>query len=140
MGRGPGGSQVARVPSSWPTAPEPAYLPNVGDVYLVSPRLLGSRDDRSPGDRSASEHSSPVPVVVIAVPALHAARIQVVVRSGDRLAAGISHGTAPQLGLERPGVWSNVVTVDKSMWTPANARWRGPLERVVLSEVLERFE
>lgn len=135
MGRGPAGSHGVRVPSSSLAQPEPAYLPNVGDVYLVSPRLLGSRDDRTSGDPDA-----PVPVVVISVPALRAARIQVVVRSGDRLTAGVSHGAAPQLGLDRPGVWTNIVTVDKSMWTPANARWRGPLERVVLSEVLERFE
>jgi hypothetical protein len=107
----------------------------VGDVYLVSPRLLGSRDDRT-----SSAPDAPVPVVVIAVPVLRAARIQVVARSGDRLTAGIPHGAAPQLGLDKPGVWTNVVTVDKSMWTPANARWRGPLERVVFSEVLERFE
>jgi hypothetical protein len=113
---------------------EPAYLPNVGDVYLVSSRLLGSRDDRGLG--SAAEQ---VPVVVIAVPRLTSARIQVVTRTSDRTAPGIPHGPAPQLGLHQRGVWTNVVTVDKSVWTTRDARWRGPLEQVVLADVLDRF-
>jgi hypothetical protein len=112
---------------------EPAYLPNVGDVYLVLPRLLGSREDPAGG---AAEL---VPVVVIVVPRLVSARIQVVTRTGDRSAPGIPHGAAPQLGLHQRGVWSNVVTVDKSLWTSRDARWRGPLERVVLADVLDRF-
>jgi hypothetical protein len=113
---------------------EPAYLPNVGDVYLVSPRLLGSRDDRA-----LSAPGELVPVVVIVVPRLASARLQVVTRTGDRSAPGIQHGPAPQLGLHQRGVWTNVVTVDKSLWTSRDARWRGPLERVVLADVLERF-
>jgi hypothetical protein len=112
---------------------EPAYLPNAGDVYLVFPRLLGSRDDPA---RGAAEQ---VPVVVIVVPRLASARIQVVIRTGDRSAPGIPHGPAPQLGLHQRGVWTNVVTVDKSLWTNRDARWRGPLERVVLADVLDRF-
>jgi len=122
-------SHAVRMPAFGPA--EPAYLPNVGDVYLISPRLLGSRDDPAAGEL--------VPVVVIAVPRLASARIQVVTRTGDRTAPGIPHGPAPQLGLHQRGVWTNVVTVDKSMWTSRDARWRGPLERVVLADVLDRF-
>jgi hypothetical protein len=125
-------SHAVRMPAFGPA--EPAYLPNVGDVYLVSPRLLGSRDDHRPGGGAG-----PVPVVVIVVPRLASARIQVVTRTGDRSAPGIAHGPAPQLGLDQRGVWTNVVTVDKSLWTSRDARWRGPLERAVLTDVLERF-
>lgn len=125
-------SHAVRMPAFGPA--EPAYLPNVGDVYLVSPRLLGSRDDPALGDPAEL-----VPVVVIAVPRLASARIQVVIRTGDRSAPGIPHGPAPQLGLHQRGVWTNVVTVDKSLWVSRDARWRGPLERVVLADVLERF-
>lgn len=125
-------SHAVRMPAFGPA--EPAYLPNVGDVYLVSSRLLGSRDDRGLG--SAAEQ---VPVVVIAVPRLTSARIQVVTRTSDRTAPGIPHGPAPQLGLHQRGVWTNVVTVDKSVWTTRDARWRGPLEQVVLADVLDRF-
>lgn len=127
-------SHAVRMPALGPA--EPTYLPNVGDVYLVSPRLLGSRDD--PAASSAAE-LAPVPVVVIVVPRLASARIQVVTRTGDRSAPGIPHGPAPQLGLDQRGVWTNVLTVDKSLWTSRDARWRGPLERVVLADVLERF-
>jgi hypothetical protein len=116
---------------------QPAYLPNVGDVYLLSPHLLGSRVDRGP---ASADTSGPVAVVVIAVPKLRAARIQVVTRAGSRIAPGIPHGAAPQLGLPRPGVWTSVASVDKSLWTPHDALWRGPLERVVFEEVLERFQ
>jgi hypothetical protein len=124
-------SHAVRMPAFGPA--EPAYLPNVGDVYVVSPLLLGSRDDR------ASNAAELVPVVVIVVPRLASARIQVVTRTGDRAAPGIPHGPAPQLGLHQRGVWTNVATVDKSVWTSRDARWRGPLERVVLADVLERF-
>jgi hypothetical protein len=129
-------SHAVRMPAFGPV--EPAYLPNVGDVYLVSPRLLGSRDD--PGHDPGHGAGEPVPVVVIVVPRLASARIQVVTRTSDRSAAGIPHGPAPQLGLHQRGVWTNVVTVDKSVWTSRDARWRGPLERIVLADVLERFE
>jgi hypothetical protein len=122
---------AVRMPAFGPA--EPAYLPNVGDVYVVSPRLLGSREVPA---RNATEL---VPVVVIVVPRLASARIQVVIRTDDRSAPGIPHGWAPQLGLDQRGVWTNVVTVDKSLWTSRDARWRGPLERVVLADVLERF-
>jgi len=63
----------------------------------------------------------------------------VVTRTVDRSAPGVPHGAAPQLGLDQRGVWTNVVTVDKSLWTSRDARWRGPLERVVLADVLDRF-
>ena len=122
-------SHALRMPSFGP--PEPAYLPNVGDVYLVSPQLLGSR--------GYGDHDGPVPVVVLAVSRHRHGRVTVVTRTGSRIAPGVSHGAAPQLGLPRPGVWTNVATVDKSLWTPHDARWRGPLERVVFEEVQERF-
>ena len=123
-------SHALRMPSFGP--PEPAYLPNVGDVYLVSPQLLGSR--------GYDDVNGPVPVVVLAVSRHRHGRVTVVIRTGNRIAPGVSHGAAPQLGLPRPGVWTNVATVDKSLWTPHDARWRGPLERVVLEEVRERFQ
>ena len=125
-------SHAVRMPAFGPA--EPAYLPNVGDVYLISPRMLGSRAALGAGDSAEL-----VPVVVIAVPRLASARIQVVTRTSDRSAPGIPHGPAPQLGLHQRGVWTNVVTVDKSLWTSRDARWRGPLERVVLADVLDRF-
>ncbi len=125
-------SHAVRMPAFGPA--EPTYLPNVGDVYLVSPQLLGSREDRA-----FTSAADLVPVVVLAVPRLASARIQVVNRTSDRSAPGIPHGPAPQLGLHQRGVWTNVITVDKSLWTSRGARWRGPLERVVLADVLERF-
>jgi hypothetical protein len=122
-----------------PFAVEPAYLPNVGDVYAVSARLLGTRADRgaASGDGANGEV---VPVVVLAVPRLGSARIQVVIRTASRIAPGVPHGAARQLGLDRPGVWTNVASVEKSLWTPQDAHWRGPLERVVLADVQERFQ
>ena len=123
-------SHAVRMPSFGPA--EPAYLPNVGDVYLVSPQILGSR--------AHGGADGAVPVVVLAVSAHRHGRITVAVRTSSRIAAGVSHGAAPQLGLPRPGVWTNVATVDKSLWTPHDARWRGPLERVVFEEVRERFQ
>jgi hypothetical protein len=104
-------------------------LPNVGDVYMLSPELLGSLSAAEPD----------CPVVVIEVPLLSRARITVVRRTRDVIAAGIPHGVALQLGLRHPGVWCTPLTVEKSLWTPQSARWRGKLETVVLNEVLERF-
>jgi hypothetical protein len=135
-------SHTASMPSSVPAEPDPAYLPNVGDVYRVSPHLLGSRASMtaSRAGSEAADGDEMVPVVVLAVPALRTARIQVVTRVPSRIAAGVPHGAAPQLGLLRPGVWTNVLSVDKSLWTPRDTSWRGPLERIVFAEVRERFE
>ena len=117
----------AHMPSFDP--PGPPFVPQVGDVFLVVPYLLYSSTDTA----------SVRPAVVIEVPERIDARIRIVTRTSDLRVGGIRHGVAPQLGLDRPGVWSNLVSVERSLWCPQAARWKGPLESAILEDVLERF-
>jgi hypothetical protein len=118
--------QSAHMPYFGP--PGPPFLPNIGDVYMVAPLLYSSNDPEPMR-----------PAVVIEVPARPDARIRIVTRTSELYKPGVRHGVAPQLGLDRAGMWSNLESVERSLWCPQSVRWKGPLERAVFEEVLERF-
>jgi hypothetical protein len=111
-----------------PFGPEgPPFLPNAGEVYWVRTHLYSSTDP-----------APARPTVVLAVPALKSARIQLVTRTSGR-APGVAHPADLALGLDRDGVFSDLVSVDCSQWCPQNVRLCGPLEEAVWEAVLERF-
>ena len=121
------GGHSARMPSFG--QPGPPSVPQVGDVFLVVPHLL----------YSSTDPASVRPAVVVEVPGHIDARIRIVTRTSDLRVGGIRHGVAPQLGLDRPGVWSSLVSVERSLWCPQAVSWKGRLESVILEDVLGRF-
>ena len=107
--------------------PGPAFLPAEGEIYWVR-TLLYSSTDPAPAR----------PAVVLLVPALASARIQVVTRT-SRSSVGVAHPAEPSLGLDVAGVFSDLVSVERSAWCPHNVRRCGQLEDAVWKLVQERF-
>lgn len=107
--------------------PGPAFLPAEGEIYWMR-TLLYSSTDPAPSR----------PAVVLLVPALASARIQVVTRTSGS-AAGVAHPADPSLGLDAAGVFSDLVSVERSAWCPHNVRLCGRLEEAVWKLVQERF-
>ena len=107
--------------------PAPAMLPSEGEVYWVR-TLLYSSTDPAPAR----------PAVVLLVPALASARIRVVTRTSGS-SVGVVHPANRSLGLDVAGVFSDLVSVERSAWCPQNVRRCGRLEEAVWKLVQERF-
>ncbi len=107
--------------------PGPAFLPAGGEIYWVR-TLLYSSTDPAPAR----------PAVVLLVPALASARIQVVTRTSGS-SVGVAHPADQSLGLDVAGVFSDLVSVERSAWCPHNVRLCGRLEEAVWKLVEERF-
>lgn len=107
--------------------PGPAFLPAEGEVYWVR-TLLYSSTDPAPAR----------PAVVLLVPALVSARIQLVTRTSES-SPGVVHPACRSLGLNVAGVFSDLVSVERSAWCPHNVRRCGQLEEAVWKLVQERF-
>jgi mRNA-degrading endonuclease toxin of MazEF toxin-antitoxin module len=105
----------------------PSFLPSEGDVYWVRTLLYSSTDP-------APER----PAVVLEVPALASARIRLVTRTSES-ASGVAHPIDSPLGLDRAGVFSDLVSVERSDWCPHNVRLCGQLEESVWKLVQEQF-
>jgi mRNA-degrading endonuclease toxin of MazEF toxin-antitoxin module len=105
------------------------YLPGVGEVYWVDSSIIHP-DDRRP-DR---------PVLVVQVPASVNGRLTIVVRTStqDR-APGIASPEDPELGLDQPGAWSYLRSVEAYLWTPSVVEFRGTVDLAVLRAVREEF-
>jgi hypothetical protein len=108
-------------------SPGPPFLPREGEVYWVRTLLYSSTD------RAAAR-----PAVVLSVPALASARIQLVTRTSES-PPGVAHPADSSLGLEVPGVFSDLVSVERSAWCPQNVRLCGQLGESVWTRVQERF-
>jgi hypothetical protein len=99
----------------------------VGWVYRIRTLLYSSTDP-------AAER----PVVVLAVPALLTARIQVVTRTKN-LTSGVPHAANRALGLDLDGAFCNLVSIERTLWCPENVGIYGPLEETCWQAVLDRF-
>jgi hypothetical protein len=119
------GSHALLAPSFDP--PGPPFLPAEGDVYWIR-TLLYSSTDPAPAR----------PAVVLTVPALASARIQLVTRSSKRV-PGVAHAADAILDLDHDGVFSDLVSVERSAWCPQNIRRCGRLEESVWQAVQDRF-
>lgn len=107
--------------------PGPPFLPAERDVYWVQ-TLLYSSTDPAPAR----------PAVVLMVPALDSGRIQIVTRTSGS-APGVPHAADASLGLDLAGVFSDLVSVERSAWCPQAVRRCGRLEESVWQIVRDRF-
>lgn len=128
MSRGDGRSHawLAR-PKGEPGEP---FLPKEGELYLVSTIIYSFGFDPA-ADR---------PAVVICVPPDRAARspIQLVTRTSKPV-PGVLHPADMSLKCDRDGVFSDLVSVERQLWTPQNVELLGVLPDPYLSDVLRRF-
>lgn len=106
------------------------YLPEIGQVFWVE-SLLYSSSDPAPGR----------PAVVIAVPSAPnaTARIQIVTRTSDTTVAGVLHEAGLLPTLNKPGVFSDLVSCRASSWRAGRVRLVGQLCDPHLGRVMERF-
>ena len=106
------------------------FLPKVGELYLVSTIIYTFGHDPA-ADRQA---------VVICVPPEPASRspIQLVTRT-SKTAPGIAHPADMSLGLDRDGVFSDLVSIEQQLWRPPNVELLGVLPEPFLAAVLRRF-
>jgi mRNA-degrading endonuclease toxin of MazEF toxin-antitoxin module len=107
--------------------PGSPFLPKEGEVYWVR-TLLYSSTDPAPAR----------PAVVLLVPALASARIQIVTRTSGS-PPGVAHPADGSLGLEVAGVFSDLESVERSAWCQHNVRLCGQLEESVWTLVQEHF-
>jgi len=112
------------------------FLPNVGELYLVSTTIYSFGHDPA-ADR---------PAVVLVTPESASHRpIQLVTRTSkpvtrtSKPVPGISHPADTSLKLDRDGVFSDLVSVERQLWTPQNVEYLGILPEPFLSAVLGRF-
>ncbi len=108
-------------------APGPPYLPTEGCVYWIQ-SVLYSSSDPAPAR----------PAVVLLVPARASAPIQIVTRT-SKSAPGVAHPADAALGLDHDGVFSDLVSVERSLWCPQNVRLCGRLADSLWRAVQERF-
>ena len=110
--------------------PGEPFLPRVGELYLVSTIIYTFGHDPA-ADR---------PAVVICVPPEPASRspIQLVTRT-SKAVSGVKHPADVSLGLDRDGVFSDLVSVEQQLWSPQNVKRLGMLPEPFLCDVLRRF-
>lgn len=110
--------------------PGEPFLPKVGELYRVNTIifLLGN-------DPAAAR-----PAVVVTVPPDPTSRfpIQLVTRTSKSV-PGIVHPADSTLGLNRDGVFADLVSVELQLWRPQNVERLGVLPDPYLSAVLRRF-
>jgi hypothetical protein len=119
---GEAGGVILRDPSNEP------FLPMEGELYWISTVILWG------GDRKPTR-----PVVVIEAPPSRLARIAVVTRTTDTMRKGVPHRPIPEIGLTRPGVFADLRSAEKVLWTPRNACKLGVLPQEVFNDVMRRF-
>lgn len=107
--------------------PGPPFLPTEGEVYWVRTLLYSSTDP-----------AAARPAVVLQVPALASARIQLVTRTTESR-TGVAHPAGDVPGLEVAGVFSDLVSVERSLWCPNNVYLCGRLGEPVWTLVQEQF-
>lgn len=119
----------ALLPRSRGEAGEP-FLPTVGQVYQINTIIYTFGTDPAP-ER---------PVVVLAVPTSSGsvAPIQIVTRTSQD-APGIRHPSDRALKLNKDGVFSDLGSVEQSLWRPGNVELLGVLPEPYFSRVMERF-
>lgn len=106
------------------------FLPTVGELYRVTTIIYTFGHDPA-ADRPAVVLCAPPPEVP------HSP-IQLVTRTSKRV-PGIAHPADMSLKCDRDGVFSDLVSVEKQLWTPQNVEYLGVLPEPYLSAVLRRF-
>ncbi len=119
----------ALLPRSRGQAGEP-FLPEVGQIYQINTIIYTFGIDPAP-ER---------PAVVVAVPPdpESMAPLRVVTRTSQPV-PGIAHPADRSLRLNKDGVFSDLVTVERSLWRPGNVELVGVLPERYLALVMERF-
>lgn len=105
------------------------FVPELGQLYLVSTVIFSFRNDPA-ADRPA--------VVVTEAGGPSHRPYQLVTRTSQQV-AGIPHPTDHTLKCDRDGVFSDLVSVERQLWTPRNVVHLGDLPDPYLSAVLGRF-
>ena len=104
------------------------FLPLLRQVYWINGLILWS------GDREANR-----PVVIVELPAYERGMIKVVKRTSDLRAPGVQDPPRPELGLRKPGVFTQLGNVEPQLWTPRNTELTGVLPQDVFELLLDRF-
>ena len=104
------------------------FLPVEGELYWVSTAILWG------GDRKSTR-----PVVVIEASSGRVTRIVVVTRTTDTRRKGVPHQPMPEIGLTRPGVFADLRSAERMLWTPRNTCRLGALPQDVFNDVMRRF-
>jgi hypothetical protein len=99
------------------------FLPSIRQVYWINALIIFT------GDREPNR-----PVVVGEVPALPHGMIRVVTRTSNTRAPGIPHDAAPELNLDKPGVFTRLAVVEQKLWTPRNVTLAGMLPAAIQRE------
>ena len=102
----------------------------IGQIYQINTIIYTFGTDPAP-ER---------PVVVLAVPTSSGsvAPIQIVTRTSQD-APGIRHPSDRALKLNKDGVFSDLGSVEQSLWRPGNVELLGVLPEPYFSRVMERF-
>lgn len=87
---------------------------------------------------SSTDPAPARPAVVLQVPALASARIQLVTRTTESR-PGVAHPAGDVPGLEVAGVFSDLASVERSLWCPQNVNHCGRLGEPVWTLVQEHF-
>lgn len=107
--------------------PGPPFLPAEGEVYWLRTLLYSSTDP-----------AAARPAVVLQVPALASARIQLVTRTTESR-PGVAHPADDVPGLEVAGVFADLVSVERSLWCPNNVYLCGRLGEPIWTLVQEQY-
>jgi hypothetical protein len=103
------------------------FIPDMQMVYWVDTTIL------PPGDPEPDR-----PAVVVLVPTSTVGTVHVVTRSSTD-PFGVPHARAPDLGLNKPGRFSRLQSVQCQLWTPGNVRSTGKLDAATFAAVRKRF-
>jgi hypothetical protein len=103
------------------------FLPQIGELYLVTTIIYGH-------DPAADR---PAVVLTVTAQPTHTP-IQLVTRTSKRV-PGVPHPADTSLKCDRDGVFSDLVSVERQLWTPQNVEYLGVLPEPFLSAVVERF-
>lgn len=106
------------------------FLPKLGELYLVNTIIYSFGCDPA-ADRPA------VVLTVAPEPVAHRS-IQLVTRTSQR-APGVAHPADTALKCDRDGVFSDLVSVERQLWTPQNVEYLGVLPEPFWSDVVRRF-
>ena len=104
------------------------YLPEVGDLFLVSTVILDAIDIHPRR-----------PAVVIEVPVVMSGRIYVVTRTRDMDRSGVPHAPFPEADLYEHGVFAYLRSTEAILWRRSNVTYLERLDEGTLNKVLEWF-
>lgn len=104
------------------------FLPKVGQMYLVDTLCYF-------GDDPAAAR----PAVVFEVPPVAHSPVRIITRTHQLEVPGVQHPADKSAGCNLPGVFSDLRTVEQSLWRSPNVELIGELVSPYLEQILDRF-